>query len=92
VELLRIGFEKRGFVVAINQPFAGAFVPSCFHRENRQLLSVMIEVNRSLYMDEATGRRHSGFERFQLDLAQVLSEAVMAVQSLGSADRVHNPL
>jgi N-formylglutamate amidohydrolase len=76
VGLLRTGFEKRGFVVAVNQPFSGAFVPTCFYRENCQVSSVMIEVNRSLYIDEATGRRHARFDQFQSQLRQVLMEVV----------------
>jgi N-formylglutamate amidohydrolase len=76
VGLLKTGFERRGFVVAVNQPFSGTFVPTCFYRENRQVSSVMIEVNRSLYMDEVTGQQHAGFDEFRSQLRQVLLEVV----------------
>jgi N-formylglutamate amidohydrolase len=50
-------FQKGGFRVALDHPFNGAMVPSFFHKENRSVLALMIEVNRSLYMDEVSGER-----------------------------------
>ncbi len=69
-------FRGRGYDVGVDVPFSGAMVPnSCFGREPR-LWSVMIEVRRDLYMDEATGERHDGFARIQSvlkDLRAVLA-------------------
>ncbi len=39
-----------GFSVAVNTPFAGAIVPQQFHAKNSQVCSIMLEVERSLYM------------------------------------------
>jgi N-formylglutamate deformylase len=54
--------QKEGYSVAVDAPFAGALVPLSAYRKDRRVLSVMIEVNRRLYMDELTGqkRRTSG--------------------------------
>ena len=54
-------FEKAGFDVAVDAPFAGALVPSRHYRADPRVQAVMVEVNRSLYLDEATGRPLSGF-------------------------------
>ncbi len=81
VGLLRAGFERLGLTVAVDQPFSGTFVPTCFYHDNRNVFSVMIEVNRSLYVDETTGQRHSGFARFQLELKHVLVESMTAFMS-----------
>jgi len=63
-------FGERGYEVGVDVPFSGSMVPnSCFGREPR-LWSVMIEVRRDLYMDEATGAPHAGFARTQ----EVLTE------------------
>jgi N-formylglutamate amidohydrolase len=63
-------FGDSGYDVGVDVPFSGAMVPnSCFGREPR-LWSVMIEVRRDLYMDEATGERHKGFARTQAVLAE----------------------
>ncbi len=69
-------FRTRGYEVGIDVPFSGAMVPNaCFGREPR-LWSVMIEVRRDLYMDEATGAPHAGFARTQAVLAEL--RAVLA--------------
>ena len=72
VEWLTEAFRRRGFSVAVNRPFLGTFVPLEFYRRERRILSVMIEVNRSLYMDERTGEKHGGFEHVRAELRQIL--------------------
>jgi N-formylglutamate deformylase len=54
-------FERAGFDVAVDTPFAGALVPSRHYRADPRVQAVMVEVNRRLYLDEATGRPLSGF-------------------------------
>ena len=51
-----------GLAVRRDVPFAGAFVPSGFYGRERRVHSVMIEVRRGLYMDEASGERSTSFE------------------------------
>jgi N-formylglutamate amidohydrolase len=64
-------FRDRGYEVGIDVPFSGAMVPNaCFGRDAR-LWSVMIEVRRDLYMDEATGEPHAGFARTQAVLTEL---------------------
>ncbi len=72
---LAVGFFRaHGYSVGVDVPFSGAMVPNtCFGREPR-LWSVMIEVRRDLYMDEATGERHTGFARTQAALTGFRAE------------------
>ncbi len=49
----------------------------------------MIEVNRSLYMDEATGERLAGFGRLQSKLRKIYTELV---QSAVAKNIQFNPL
>ena len=44
--------------------------------------SVMIEINRSIYMDEATRERLPSFGQFQAELRQVLMELAVAFRPL----------
>ncbi len=55
-------FADAGFSVALNRPFAGAIVPMEFYRTNPAVHSVMVEVNRALYMNEKTGERLPCFD------------------------------
>ncbi len=56
-------FIQRNLSVKENFPFAGTIVPLKYYRKNKRVLSVMIEVNRYLYMDENTGMKNAGFSR-----------------------------
>lgn len=71
--LLVAQFAGLGFSVAVNRPFSGALVPSHFYCKDRKVQSVMIEVNRGLYMDAITGAKSSGFDQVRDVLAKVLS-------------------
>ncbi len=67
-------FRERGYDVGVDVPFSGAMVPNaCFGREPR-LWSVMVEVRRDLYMDEATGAPNAGFARTQGVLTELRGE------------------
>ena len=35
---------------------------------------LLVEINRALYMDEETRRRHDGFERLQADLSAIAAD------------------
>lgn len=54
VEILKNNFEKLGYRVEINTPFAGSIVPLDYYKKDKRVVSVMIEVNRKLYMNEET--------------------------------------
>ncbi len=69
-------FEIRGYSVRLNEPFAGTMVPMKYYRRNRRLLSIMIEVNRRLYMDEKTGARLECFTAVRSDIEAVIMELI----------------
>lgn len=48
-----------GFDHDFDTPFAGSFVPAS-HLGDQRVASVMLEIRRDLYLDEATTRRHAG--------------------------------
>lgn len=56
LDFAKSAFEKAGFEVAINTPFAGAITPIKFYEKDSRVSSLMIEVCRDLYMNEATDK------------------------------------
>lgn len=48
--------ENCGWTVNVNEPFAGALVPTSRYHKDSRVFAIMIEVNRRLYLDEATGK------------------------------------
>lgn len=67
-------FRSLGFVVGVDVPFSGAMVPNRHYRKDNRVRSLMVEVRRDLYMDEATGARHEGFGRMQAALTAFRAE------------------
>ncbi len=51
VEKVRRLFENAGLKVEVNEPFSGTIVPLKFYANDRRVKSIMIEVNRKLYLD-----------------------------------------
>lgn len=66
-------FDKTGYSVGINRPFQGTIVPLVYYGKTGNVMSIMIEVNRSLYIDEGTGDRNAGFPRVTNDLDRLLA-------------------
>lgn len=79
-EALVGSFAKEGFSVKVNAPYAGAIVPTAYYQQEPAVSSVMIEVNRKLYMDERDGSRLPTFESLA---EKVRSCSLIAVQSCG---------
>ena len=74
---------KEGYSVAVDAPFAGALVPLSAYRRDRRVLSVMIEVNRRLYMDERTGAKTEGFAEVRAAVGRLIVAATVAAMSAG---------
>ena len=60
-ESAEVHFTAAGYIVAENTPFAGALVPAAYYQRDSRVQSVMIEVNRRLYLDE-NAEKTAGFE------------------------------
>ncbi|HOT27194.1 MAG TPA: N-formylglutamate amidohydrolase [Candidatus Ozemobacteraceae bacterium] len=54
-------FSEAGFQVKLNRPYAGTIVPLSHHGRRSACLSLMIEINRRLYIDETNSRRSPDF-------------------------------
>lgn len=75
--LLCENFQKLGYSVGINTPFAGSIVPMEFYRVDTKVISVMIEVNRKLYMDEPTfQRKQKDFPRIGKDITHCIIKSL----------------
>jgi N-formylglutamate amidohydrolase len=70
VEILQGNFEKLGYRVEINTPFAGSIVPLTYYKKDKRVISVMIEVNRKLYMNEETFEKAENFSQISKDISR----------------------
>jgi N-formylglutamate amidohydrolase len=65
-----------GYRVAINDPYKGVELVRAYSDPARGRHSLQLEVNKRLYMDEATRARHDGFARLQRDLAALVRAVI----------------
>lgn len=74
VEMVEAAFQRAGLRTARNAPFAGAYITQHYGRPSRGQHVLQIEIDRSLYMNEAMVRPNSNYKAFRSLLRGVVSE------------------
>jgi N-formylglutamate amidohydrolase len=82
VEAARRYLTQRGFVVALNAPYAGGFTTGYYGRPRQKCHALQIEINRAIYMHEQSYCRRPGF-------AGLCEEMAGLIAWLGDAARTH---
>jgi N-formylglutamate amidohydrolase len=72
--------DEEGLSAAVDAPFFGSLVPLSSYRKDRRILSVMIEVNRGIYMDEHSGLKNQNFEQVSAAIGRFIVDAVEAAE------------
>lgn len=55
-------FKERGYSVDVNSPYSGTIVPLGHYETNKKVQSIMLEVNRKLYLKGGTNQKSAGYE------------------------------
>ena len=71
-DLVAQAFRTCGYSVAINDPYEGVELVRIAGEPQRGRHSLQIEINRAIYMHEATRERSAGFEQLRRDIDLVL--------------------
>lgn len=74
VSAVESAFQRAGFRVCRNMPFAGAYVSQHYGRPRRGQHVVQVEIDRALYMDEKAIRPHPDFPDFLARIGRVVAE------------------
>ena len=69
-------FERRGFSVVRNVPYAGGYSTELHGHPQRQTHALQVEINRALYLDEDLIMRGSRFAALKARLGEALREVV----------------
>ena len=69
---VRDALTARGYAVKVNDPFKGVELVRAYSNPAAGFHSLQLEVNKRLYMDQATLQKHDGFLRLQADLMALL--------------------
>ena len=79
-ECVQAAFTDAGFRVSRNMPFAGAYISQHYGKPKRGQHVIQIEIDRSLYLDEASIEPLSSFADFQTRLHTVI-EKIAALEA-----------
>ena len=58
-------FEQRGFSIGVDWPYKGAIVPLEHYQKNKKVNSIMLEVNRKLYLNEPSNTKSVRFNEIK---------------------------
>lgn len=58
-------FEKSGYSLGIDWPYKGSIVPLAHFRKNKNVQTIMLEVNRKLYLKEPTNEKSAGYSEIK---------------------------
>jgi N-formylglutamate amidohydrolase len=72
LEITRQAVTDEGLTCQVNRPFSGSMVPSRYYGRDPKVSSIMIEVNRSLYMDEGTGERSAEYGTCRASVGRII--------------------
>jgi N-formylglutamate amidohydrolase len=71
--LVEAEFEAMGYRVARNAPYAGGYTTEFYGRPQARRHALQVEINRGLYLDEASLEPHEGYFRLKGDLERVFA-------------------
>lgn len=67
-------FENRGLICEINSPYSGTIVPTQYYLKDSRVVSIMIDVNRDLYLRRGTRIKTAGYQKLKKALNGYLEE------------------
>lgn len=76
--VLRAALEGLGRRVVMNRPFAGGYTTQTWGRPGEGFHALQVEIDRSLYLDEATLEPNAGFDVLRADVRPI-TERLLAV-------------
>ncbi len=79
VDRIEAAFAGVGFTVARNAPFAGAYVTQAYGRPSRKQHAIQVEIDRSIYMDEARVRPNANFR----DVCALMRKVTGEIAAIG---------
>jgi N-formylglutamate amidohydrolase len=81
--LVRDTLQALGFDVQLNRPYAGGFITEHYGKPATGVHALQIEINRALYLDEATLQKTSGFEPLTAVLEHLASRLMAELPMAG---------
>jgi N-formylglutamate deformylase len=70
--LAKYFFVQKGYSVQIDKPYSGSIVPLTHYLKNKNVQSIMLEINRRLYLNEPSNEKSSRYEEIKSVVAEFI--------------------
>jgi N-formylglutamate deformylase len=67
-------FNGNDFSVEVNQPYSGTMVPLEHYQQDSRVSSIMIEINRNLYLDTGSNKKNEHYDKIKLIIQDYLAK------------------
>jgi N-formylglutamate amidohydrolase len=81
-ELVRSTLAAMGYDVRVNDPYKGVELVRAYSNPAEGRMSLQLEINKRLYMDEATRTRNTSFETLQRQLLELVDAVLDYTESV----------
>jgi N-formylglutamate deformylase len=71
-------FESKGLSLGVDQPYSGSIVPMEYYQKNNKVQSIMLEINRKLYLNEPSNEKSIRYQ----EIKQVVQEYLKMIRKL----------
>lgn len=79
---MREAITALGYEATLNRPYAGGFITEHYGRPHHGVHAIQLEINRALYLNEATFERSAGFVRLSANLARLADRLFLEAPAL----------
>lgn len=56
-------FEEKGFSLGVDKPYEGTIVPMDYYQKDKNVQSIMLEINRKLYLQEPSNEKSNQYQQ-----------------------------
>jgi N-formylglutamate deformylase len=65
-------FEKAGYSLGVDWPYKGSIVPMEYYQKNKNVQTIMLEINRALYLKEPTNEKSGRYAEIKKVVGEYL--------------------
>ena len=82
IETSKNFFKKKGYSLGVDWPYSGSIVPLNHYQKTINVSSIMLEINRSLYLNEPGNQKSSNYLAIKETINEYLIELKTALKNI----------
>ena len=78
IDASRAFFKEKGYTLGVDRPYTGSMVPMDYYQKDYNVQSIMLEINRKLYLQEPSNEKSSHYQQTK----QVVQEFLNLIRNI----------